>query len=189
MSSGDAMTTAEVDRLEEMLLLPDADRDASVALMRATDEQASARIVDLAGHEDANVAEVERRRALAADVEHAMATTQEAGMPRPAARGSRDLLTAVPLLLAAGAVLAVYLLLPLTLASRPVLDALPNALLFSAAVIVLGIVGVVTVLHRTAAAPSTADAPAATALLDPYPSVDADADADKSSPQRRTPQA
>lgn len=177
MSSADRTTTADIDQLE-LLLLPDAGRSAPVTSVRLTDKQAPASTVDLAGYE---TAEAERQRVLAVDVEHAMATTEEAGMPRPAARGSRDLLKAVPLLLAAGAVLAVYLGLPLTLASRPVLDALPNALpkalLFSAAVIVLGIVGVVTVLQRTAAAPTTADAPAATAALDPYPSADADAGA------------
>lgn len=173
MSSADRTTTADIDQLE-LLLLPDAGRSAPVTSVRLTDKQAPASIVDLAGYE---TAEAERQRVLTVDVEHAMATTEEAGMPRPAARGSRDLLKAVPLLLAAGAVLAVYLGLPLTLASRPVLDALPNALLFSAAVIVLGIVGVVTVLKRTAAAPITADAPAAAAALEPYPSADADAGA------------
>lgn len=163
----DRTTTAEMDQLEGLLLGRSRDwvgvaeageRPATAVIsQRVRLSDTDGRIVDLTGYEAVHGANIERRRVLEADVAHALAAIEEAGMPKPAAPGNRDLLTAVPLLVAATAVLGVYVGLPLMLVTRPVLGALPNTVLFSAAVIVLGVIGVLSVLSRTAAAPPTAD--------------------------------
>jgi len=75
----------------------------------------------------------------------------EARMPAPPGPADRGaVLRAAALVLAALAVATAYVGLPLALAVRAHLGALPQALVLSAALVVLATVGVLTVLRRTA---------------------------------------
>ena len=72
-------------------------------------------------------------------------------MPAPAGPSGRDaVLRAAGPVAAAVAVAIGYVGLPLALAARALLGALPQALVLAAAVVVLGTVGVLAVLRKTA---------------------------------------
>ncbi|SDY21690.1 hypothetical protein SAMN05661080_02740 [Modestobacter sp. DSM 44400] len=82
------------------------------------------------------------------------AALTEARMPGPARRRSvQEVFRTVPLLIGAALVLAVYIGLPLLLATRDLLGGLANAVTLSGVLLVLAAVGVCSVLARTATAP------------------------------------
>ena len=95
----------------------------------------------------------QRRLELDDQVRAAAAAVVESPMPQlagPAGRGA--VLRAGALVAAALAVAAGYIGLPLALAARSLLGALPQALVLATAIVVLGTVGVLAVLRRTALA-------------------------------------
>ncbi|SNR40389.1 hypothetical protein [Blastococcus mobilis] len=90
--------------------------------------------------------------ALAADegltaIEARMPSASPASTMRNAAVGSA-------LVVAASMVVGAYIALPLVLAARELLSAVPNAIALSVALIVLAVLGVLSVLQQTATAPN-----------------------------------
>lgn len=98
----------------------------------------------------AQLAAWRRRLELEDEVRAAAATTVESQMPAPPATDDRGVLVRAGLLVAAAVtVVLVYVGLPLALAARSLLGALPQALLLATAVVVLGTAAVLGVLRRT----------------------------------------
>lgn len=92
----------------------------------------------------------QRRLELEDQVRAAAATMVESRMPAPPVADDRGALVRAGLLVAAAVtVVVLYVGLPLALATRSLLGALPQALLLAASVVVLGTVAVLGVLHRT----------------------------------------
>ncbi len=104
------------------------------------------RVIGLVGYE---AAAAERQRSIDVAVEQALLSTVPARMPQAAPPRRREMLGAVPHVLAAAVVLGVYLGLPLTLAARDLLGALGNAVLLAVAVLVLVGVTILAVLRAT----------------------------------------